>query len=252
MLPRLEGVIARRVLLNFWADPAAVRKCIPGVFEVATVNGHAVVGVCLTRLEQLRPKGMPAFFGLAAESMAHQVAIRYRTRQGWQDGVFIWRRETDCPLLVQLGGRLFPGVHRLADFHVVDIPTSLTFDVHTESGAADVAVRALPAEARPSTELFRRVDDASGFFERGAYSFSGSRDDHSLEAIRLDSLRWDVSPLRIESAHAAFFADSRRFPRGAIGFDGALLMRNFAHEWHEAEPAAAGVQDEQAPAGVAA
>ncbi len=233
MLPTLEGMIARRVLLNYWADPIAVRRLIPNGLELAMVDGHAVVGVCLIRLEQLRPKGMPAFFGLAAESMAHRVAVRYRTRQGWNDGVFIWRRETNCPLIVQLGGRLFPGVHRGADFHVVEAPTGLTLDVRTDGGEADVAVRALHVDAWPGTRLFRQLDDASAFFERGECGFSCSRDDHSLEGIRLHALRWDVAPLWTESVHAAFFADPRRFPPGSVGFDGALLMRNVAHEWQE-------------------
>jgi hypothetical protein len=234
MLPTLEGVIARRLLLNFRADPIVVRGMIPEGLELATVSGSAVVGVCLIRLEQLRPKGMPAFFGLAAESMAHRVAIRYPTRRGWGDGVFIWRRETDCPLIAQLGGRLFPGVHRAADFHVLESALRLTLDVLTDGGEADVAVQAVHADSWPGTPLFRQMDDASGFFERGECGFSCARDDHSLEAIRLHALRWNVSAVRIESVHAAFYANARRFPPGSVAFDSALLMRNLAHEWQEA------------------
>jgi hypothetical protein len=30
----------------------------------------------------------------------------------------------------------------------------------------------------------------------------------------------------------AFFDDPRRFPRGSIALDNALIMRDIAHEWH--------------------
>ena len=106
MLPTLEGVIARRVLVNF----------------------------CLIRLERLRPKGFPAAVGLASENMAHRIAIRYPTPDGPSDGVFIWRRDTDQALVSLLGGRLFPGVHGKAAFDVAESDASLTMDVSTEHG----------------------------------------------------------------------------------------------------------------------
>jgi len=79
-----------------------------------------VAGICLIRLERLRPKGLPAAVGLASENMAHRIAIRYPTPDGPSDGVFIWRRDTDQALVSLLGGRLCPGVHGKAAFEVAE------------------------------------------------------------------------------------------------------------------------------------
>ncbi len=59
MLPTLEGVIRRRILLNFRADPSAIAPLLPAPLEVLTYNGFAIVGVCLIGMERLRPKGIP-------------------------------------------------------------------------------------------------------------------------------------------------------------------------------------------------
>ena len=95
MLPKLEGTIARRILLNFRADPDVTQRLVPAPFEVVRVGGFAVVGVCLIRLENLRPKGLPPHFGISSENMAHRVAVRYPTRSGsasrTEEGVYIWR-----------------------------------------------------------------------------------------------------------------------------------------------------------------
>jgi hypothetical protein len=57
MLPIIKGLIARRVLLNFRADAQVVQSMLPKPFVVEPFQGAAIVGVCLIRLEQLRPKG---------------------------------------------------------------------------------------------------------------------------------------------------------------------------------------------------
>ena len=80
MLPLIQGVIARRMLLNFRADPNVVQRLLPAPLQVDQQHGHAIVGVCLIRLENLRPQGIPGPLGLSCENMAHRVAIRYQRR----------------------------------------------------------------------------------------------------------------------------------------------------------------------------
>lgn len=233
MLPTLEGLIARRVLLNFWVDAAVARRLVPAPLEVATHNGLAVAGVCLLRLEHVRPRGMPVALGIASENMAHRIAIRYPTRAGWREGVFIWRRETDCGLLVQLGGRLFPGVHRRAEFRVRDDGAVLDFDVSTEGHEADVRFYAGQGATWTRSALFASLDEVSSFFARGDCGFSCSADEHSLEGLRLRPGKWGMAPLAVDAVHAAFYADPRRFPPGSVGFDGAVLMSGIPHQWEE-------------------
>jgi hypothetical protein len=145
MLPTLEGVIRRRVLLNFRANPSTVARLLPAPLEVLTYNGFAIVGVCLIGMERLRPKGIAGALGLSSENMAHRIAIRYPTADGMKDGVFIWRRETDQCLLLSarkmdwpmslLKARLRPGGSRIRSFLPSITPSSF-------SGEATAASRA--------------------------------------------------------------------------------------------------------------
>lgn len=243
MLPTLEGIIARRILLNFRADVQVACKLVPEPLEVIEHNGSAVVGVCLIRLEQLRPKGMPAALGICSENMAHRIAVRYRTAAGFKEGVFIWRRDTDQALMALLGGRLFPGVHRRAQFRVNETEVGMAMEVRTERNEANVWFGARPALDWRGSPLFRKLDSARQFFEQGDCGLSCSLNQGKLEGMQLKALHWGLEPLEIHGLHAAFFENRKLFPHGSIEFDCGLRMRGIPHEWREMEevPELAGI-----------
>lgn len=232
MLPKLEGVIARRVLLNFWVDPEVAQELVPSPLEPAIQEGYAVAGICLIRLAQLRPKGIPAGLGTSSENMAHRIAIRYPAEDGLRDGVFVWRRETDRALVKLLGGRLFPGVHGRARFHVFEDPDRLSYRVRSEDHEADVDLDVRVADEWQPTKLFPTFDEVTRFFERGDCGFSCSLRGNRLEGLRLRSLQWQMAPLSVEKVESAFYGDPLRFPPGTKALDGAVLMRGVPHEWH--------------------
>lgn len=232
MLPAIEGIIARRILLNFRADPAVVRRVVPEPFGLDLANGHAVVGVCLIRLEHERPRGFPEMVGFSSENMAHRFAIISNQDGQRTPGVFISRRDTDSRFARLAGGRLFPGYHHAATFDVRDDGDTLTMNVTTVDHAADIRLRGHASHQWPRSTLFPELSDASGFFERGACGYSCGRDGRTLEGLELRTHEWSVRPLAIENVQAAYFEDKKLFPRGSIEFDHALIMRGVRHEWH--------------------
>lgn len=233
MLPTLEGVIARRLLVNFRVSPDVAQKLLPEPLALQTQNGFAVAGICLIRLEHIRPKGLPAALGLASENMAHRIAVRYPSGDGLREGVFIWRRETDQRLVTLLGGRLFPGVQHPAAFAVEDTGDCIEMQITTERGESNVTLTAAPADGWVPTPLFATLEEASAFFEKGDCGFSCGLHAEVLEGMRLETNYWNARPLKIHRLHTAFFEDAARFPRGSLTFDSALLMRGIPHEWHE-------------------
>lgn len=232
MLPLIHGVIARRTLLNFRADPDVVQRLLPAPLEVDRQHGHAIAGICLIRMEHLRPQGVPSALGLASENMAHRVAIQYPGSDGMRPGVFIWRRETDRKMVELLGGRLFPGVHHHAQFEVEESADRLVMDVKSEDGEADVHFAARLTDEWKPTQSFDSFEDVSGFFRKGDCGFSCSLRGDGLEGLQLKTLQWNMTPLDVESQYSAFYSDPQRFPAGSIEFDCGLLMRGIPHEWH--------------------
>ena len=233
MLPVLEGIIARRVLLNFRVDPGVAIALVPAPLEPAIQGGFAVAGVCLIRLERLRPKGLPSATGVTSENIAHRIAIRHPTPSGERDGVFIWRRDTDRALVALLGGRLFPGVHGKARFTVEESSDHLAYKVATPGGRADVSLEVRSVDAWPGSPLFPQFDDVREFFQRGDCGYSCSLRGDRLEGVQLRTRTWDMSPLLVEEVDATFYSDPDRFPKGSVELDGAVLMRGIPHEWHE-------------------
>src|SRR5688500_9794265 len=107
-LPTIAGVIDRRILANYRVDPAVLARLLPDPFRPQLVNGHGMAGICLIRLKQIRPRGLPGILGVSSENAAHRVAVEWDLPSGVKQGVFIFRRDTSSRVNHLAGGRLFP------------------------------------------------------------------------------------------------------------------------------------------------
>ncbi len=92
-LPIIHGYIDRRILINFTADPDIVSKIIPKPFRPKIYKDKAIVGICLIRLKNIKPKGLPNFAGVSSENGAHRIAVEWDEEGQTKEGVYIPRRE---------------------------------------------------------------------------------------------------------------------------------------------------------------
>lgn len=74
-LPKIHGVIRRRMLVNFRVDPKVMQRFLPNPFRPKLLGDTALAGICLIRLEQIRPRPLPAMMGFSSENAAHRVAV---------------------------------------------------------------------------------------------------------------------------------------------------------------------------------
>src|SRR6186713_1755384 len=111
-LPVINGLIRRRLLVNFRVDAEVMRRFLPTPFRPKLHQGYAIAGICLIRLEQIRPKWLPQYLGISSENAAHRIAVLWDEASGAErEGVFIPRRDTGSWMNHLAGGRLFPGEH---------------------------------------------------------------------------------------------------------------------------------------------
>jgi hypothetical protein len=232
-LPKVHGVIRRRLLVNFRADPSVVAGLLPAPFRPKKHDGWAVAGICLIRLEEIRPKGFPRLAGLASENAAHRIAVEWDEAGTTREGVYIPRRDTGSLMNHLAGGRVFPGEHHRARFDVEDTPERVSVAMRAADGAVDLRVVGRPAAALPAGSIFDSLETASGFFEPGSVGFSATASGRRLDQVVLTTHGWSVAPLEIEQVTSSWFADPMRFPPGSTVFDCALIMRNIANEWRE-------------------
>ena len=234
-LPTIQGVIRRRILANFRVDPEVMQRLLPSRFTPKLHDGLAVAGICLIRLEHIRPKFVPLNVGLNSENAAHRVAVLWEEEGQTREGVFISRRDTNSELNVLLGGRVFPGEHHQAAFSVKESPSEISLSMQSADATVAVQVEGKIAEQLPSASIFSSLNEASAFFESGSLGYSVTHDADRLDGLRLETKQWQVEPLEIGKVHSTYFSDETMFPKDSIAFDHALIMRNVEHEWHTAD-----------------
>jgi hypothetical protein len=231
----IQGIIRRRMLVNFFLDPEIARRRLPPGFRPKLHNGFAVAGICLIRLEQMRPKSLPSFLGLGSENAAHRMAVVWdEPAGGIGEGVFVVRRDTNSFINTVAGGQLFPGEYHSADFEVKDTGEEIDFGMKSRDGDVTVRLRARIGSTLPAASQFADLKTVSDFFESGSLGYSATRDNRRLEGMILKTKTWRIEPLDVEAVYSSYFADERIFPAGSVSFDSALLMRNIEHEWQTA------------------
>ena len=230
-LPTIQGLIRRRILANFRVDPEAFQRLIPARFTPKLHNGFAIAGICLIRLEEIRPKAMPAFTGLSSENAAHRFAVQWNEKGITKEGVFISRRDTNSRLNQMLGGRVFPGEHHHAEFNVADEGPEIRLSMRSADDEVTLNLEGRTVAGLPSNSIFKSLEDSSNFFEGGSIGYSVTAENDRLDGLKLETNDWHVEPLEIQSLTSSFFDDKANFPEGSAQFDHALIMRNITHEW---------------------
>jgi hypothetical protein len=235
-VPKVHGVIRRRLLVNYRADADVVQRLLPSPFRPKLHEGYAVAGICLIRLEDMRPRGFPRMLGLSSENAAHRIAVLWDDASGSHEGVYIPRRDTGSLVNHVLGGRLFPGEHNRATFRVDGAGDRIALRIVSGDGLVHVDVQGHVAADLPKTSIFRTTAEASAFFEPGSVGYSATASGSRLDGVVLRTLSWSVAPLAIERVSSSYFEDRTAFPAGSVTFDCALIMRNVAHEWQAGAP----------------
>ncbi|RFA15555.1 hypothetical protein B7R22_06635 [Subtercola boreus] len=231
-MPDLSATIERRLLINYRVDPRVAEALLPAGFRPQLVDGSAVAGICLIRLGDLRPARVRPRVGWHAENAAHRIAVEWDTPTGPRTGVFIPERHSASWLAVAAGERIFPGIHRHAQFvsdesadrmHVVMRSTGMTVD------AGVVALPELPGGASGAwgSSLFPTLDAASEFFRAGSTGWSPTRSG-ALQGLTLSTSAWRIEGGKALTVRSSYFD---ALLAGSAKLDSVLVMRGVPVTW---------------------
>ncbi|MRG47165.1 hypothetical protein GFS24_18735 [Chitinophaga sp. SYP-B3965] len=229
--PAIHGLIDRRILINFTADPDAVQQILPAPFRPKIYKGKAIVGVCLIRLKNIKPKGFPDLMGIGSENGAHRIAVEWDEEGETKEGVYVPRRDTSSRLNAFAGGRIFPGKHYLAKFNVKEANGNYHVNF-TSSDNTNISIDAKTTDQFPPGSIFQTLESASDFFKKGSLGYSP--DGNKFQGLKLHINEWKVQPLEVLDVHSSFFENETLFKKDTVHFDNALLMTKIEHEWHSA------------------
>lgn len=227
-IPIIKGIIDRRILINYQVDKEVLANYLPEPFKPKLVNGKGIAGICLIRLKEIRPKGLPKQIGISSENGAHRIAVEWTENGKLKEGVFIPRRDTSSILNSLAGGTIFPGVHNLAKFTVNESDGNYEISFVSQDKTS-LSIKAKEAKEWHNESVFDDLECVSDFFERGSIGYSPDKND--FDGLELKAYSWKVSLLDVEKVESSFFEDKSIFPEGSIKFDNALLMKHIEHEW---------------------
>lgn len=227
-IPKIKGVIDRRILINYQIDKEVLANYLPEPFQPKLVNGKGIAGICLIRLKDIRPKGLPRQIGISSENGAHRIAVEWMENGERKEGVYIPRRDTSSKLNSWAGGSIFPGIHHLAEFEVNEAQGTYEVAFESDDGTS-LSIEARETDIWNEESVFEDLSCVSEFFEKGSVGYSPDKEE--FEGLELKAYNWEVSLLEVKKVHSSFFENEEIFPKGSVKFDNALLMRNIEHEW---------------------
>lgn len=227
----LKGIIDRRVLVNYRVDSVILARQLPPPFRPKLVGGLGVAGICLIRLKHVRPRGLPAVFGMSSENAAHRITVEWDHDGKTCEGVFIPRRDSSSRFNALLGGRLFPGVHHHSTFRIHEHVDRYRIELKSDDCRTHMLVDGRIAAGLPATSIFPSLNTASDFFERGSLGYSTTNTQGRFDGLELRCTGWKLEPLEVATVESSFFDDRTLFPAGSVEFDSALIMREIDHEW---------------------
>ena len=242
-LPVIEGMLDRRILLNYRFDPQYLQRFVPAPFTPRLHKGHGIGGICMIRFKDLRPRHFPASVGIDSENAAHRIAIEWDHQGNKQTGVFIPQRDTGSSFNYLAGGRIFPGIFQRSTFSVTESAARYKVEIAHKKSEPHVIFDGEECAEFPKTSVFESLAEASEFFAKGAIGYSLAKDGSHFQGMELRFLEWHISPLKINRAHVKLYEDGNLFPKGAVQVDSAMIMKRLRHEWRnipviEAEPLA--------------
>jgi uncharacterized protein YqjF (DUF2071 family) len=231
-IPVVQGIIDRRILVNYQVDPSVLAPLLPAPFRPKLIHGLGMVGICLIRLKNVHPRFLPSWLGISSENAAHRTAVEWDENGTVREGVYVRRRDTNSWLNSLSGGRIFPGIHSHARFTVQEDANHFAVALRSDDGVTSMSVRGHRVDHLPESSVFSSLAEASAFFQAGSLGYSATPDSTRFQGLELRCRNWHVEPLAVEEVRSSFFEDETLFPKGSIRFDCALLMRQIEHEWH--------------------
>ncbi len=231
-LPVIEGMLDRRILLNYRFDPEYLGRFVPAPFIPRIHKNNGIGGVCMIRFKELRPRHFPQVLGIDSENAAHRIAVEWNYQGDRQHGVFIPRRDTASTFNYLAGGRIFPGIFKKSVFRVKEGGGHYRVEIADGESEPHVMFDGEECPEFSKMSIFESLGEASEFFAKGAIGYSLANERCHYQGMELRLLEWHISPLQINQAYVKMYEDEKVFPKGTAQIDSAMIMKRLRHEWH--------------------
>ena len=226
----VEAYFTQSLVVTYAVPAAEIKGMLPECLEPDTfLDKWAFVAVALVQTKNLRPKGLPAFFGQDFFLTGYRVFVRYRNAAGRSlRGLYILRSETDKRSM-QFFGNLFTHYqYRTVDIRhtqennvstIASVKSGFTLSFKREE--ADAVP--LPAGSPfPDWKLARRY--------AGPLPFTFTWNTKTRRMLIIEGVRENWKPAPVQVMHHHFpFIDQLGF--SSVILANAFIIENIPYYW---------------------
>lgn len=202
----MQGRISACVLLAYRTPMRAVEQLVPRGLELVTRDEWAFWNVVASRIEAMRPSGLPAWCGLSYTHVAYRLYVHSTSTSTPVEGLFFARSDADNALIATTGNWLsdFRFHHSQIEFDATNEDVNLK--VYNPEALAEL--HATPSTgAIPSSIVspcFSSHDEAAHFLKYRPLGLAPGPKALRLVEVFRDETAWQETPLTVRTARFPF------------------------------------------------
>ena len=205
MTLEMVGRLDPCVLIAYRAPAERLRPLLPPGLELLAHGSWAFLGVVVSRVRRMRPRGLPRILGLSYGHVAYRLYARATLADGrCVDGIHFLRSDVDSRLM-SLGGNLLTEFRfHAGTVQLASDAAGVALDVSSRDGGGDAHLRVSSGVADPAESCFASADEAARVLTYRPLGLACDGGVLKVAQVLRDEWRWRETPVHVEAARWAF------------------------------------------------
>ncbi|MGC3957881.1 MAG: DUF2071 domain-containing protein [Verrucomicrobiota bacterium] len=195
----MQGRISACVLLAYRTPKRAVEQLVPQGLELVTRGQWAFWNVVASRIEAMRPNGLPAWCGLSYTHVAYRLYVRATNTSTPIEGLFFVRSDADNALISTTGNWLsdFRFHHSQIEFRATNEAVNLK--VRNPEASAELHATFSTSETASliTSPCFSSPTEAAQFLKYRPLGLSPNPKALRLAEVFRNETEWRETPLTV-------------------------------------------------------
>jgi hypothetical protein len=203
MIPRdfitMEGRLAECYLFHFNTPLKVAKNLLPAGIEPLIHRDRAILGIVLTRIEKMRPRGFPRFAGVSYWHLGYRYYVKARTGSGEEmEGLYFFRSDCDSGWIA-MGGQQFSRF----DFRKMKLlrkkeGTCVRFEITAHDAQIQISIHSGEDPGLPLGSVFKDRSEADRILKYKPAALSVFGEKLTVLQVHRNESEWHLDPVRAE------------------------------------------------------
>lgn len=191
-----------------------VENLLPANLSLVTYKGYAFWNVVVSHIKSMRPKHIPAIFGLGYWHIAYRLYVKFQPKgQAAIEGLYFLRSDCDSRLIA-LGGNMLTNFNlHLTDIEIEHNAETVSINIKSLDAPAKVLLEPNVKAQLPENSIFPSLEVAGDFLKYKPNGIAINTDGNAnIIHIKRREEDWRYQLINVKSADWAFFKDKNVSP----------------------------------------